>query len=49
MQLKALIARNLWDLEAYFVVINDLNQPLQKAISAIKGDTFERMNLGAGR
>ncbi|MEY4595029.1 MAG: hypothetical protein RIQ47_1439, partial [Bacteroidota bacterium] len=48
-QLKALIARNLWDLEAYFVVINDMNQPLQKAISAIRDNTFEKMRIGTSK
>jgi carboxyl-terminal processing protease len=49
MQLKALIARNLWDLEAYFVVINEMNQPLQRAIAAIRDKTFETMKLGTDK
>jgi carboxyl-terminal processing protease len=48
-QLKALLARNLWDLEAYFVVINDMNQPLQRAISAIRDNTFEKMKIGTSK
>lgn len=49
MQVKALIARNLWDLQAYFIVINKLNQPLQRAISAIRDNSFEKMKLGTGK
>ena len=49
MQLKAIIARNLWDLEAYFVIINELNQPLQAAIAAMKDQTFEKMKLGTDK
>ncbi len=44
-QLKALLARNLWDTDAYFEVINDLNGALQKAIEAISNNTFEKMKL----
>ncbi|MFM9028053.1 MAG: S41 family peptidase [Bacteroidota bacterium] len=49
LQLKALFARNLWDTEAYFIVINDVNQSLRKAIEAINDNTFEKMRLGALR
>ncbi len=44
-QLRALIARNLWDTNAYFEVINDLNGALVKAIEAVQNKTFERMKL----
>jgi carboxyl-terminal processing protease len=44
-QLKALIARNLWDTDAYFEVINDLNNSLQKAIDAIHDNTFDKMKI----
>ncbi|MBK6445348.1 MAG: S41 family peptidase [Bacteroidetes bacterium] len=45
LQLKALLARNLWDTDAYFEVINDINGALQKAIEAIQNNTFEKMKL----
>lgn len=45
LQLKALLARNLWDTDAYFEVINDLNGALNKAIEAVQNKTFERMKL----
>ncbi len=46
-QLKALLARNLWDSDAYFEVINDLNNALKRAIDAINGNTFEKMKIAA--
>jgi len=46
-QLKALLARNLWDTDAYFEVINDLNNSLNKAIEAINGNTFEKLKIAA--
>ncbi|REJ84919.1 MAG: S41 family peptidase [Bacteroidetes bacterium] len=45
LQLKALIARNLWDTNAFYVIINDNNMPLRKAVDAIRGKTFEKMKL----
>ncbi len=43
--LKALIARNLWDTDAYFEISNDLNGSLKKAIEAVQNKTFEKMKL----
>jgi carboxyl-terminal processing protease len=45
LQIKALIARNLWDTDAYFEVINELNGALNKAIEAVQNKTFEKMKL----
>ncbi|HRH66108.1 MAG TPA: S41 family peptidase [Bacteroidia bacterium] len=45
LQLKALVARNLWDTDAYFEVINEINGALQKAIEAITNNTFEKLKL----
>lgn len=47
LQLKAMIARNLWDTDAYYEVINTLNKPLQEAIRAIHDNTFEKMKIAA--
>jgi carboxyl-terminal processing protease len=47
LQLKALVARNLWDTAAYFQIINDINNALQKAIQAINDNTFERMKIAS--
>lgn len=45
LQVKALIARNMWDTDAYFEVINEVNTILQKAIQAIQDNTFEKLKL----
>jgi carboxyl-terminal processing protease len=42
---KALIARGLYDNEAFYVVINDLNPALKKAIQVLKDGTFDASNL----
>lgn len=34
--LKGLIARNLWDMEAYYKVISNIDPELQKAIQVLK-------------
>lgn len=36
LQLKALIARNMWDESAYFQIINEENESLQKAIEILQ-------------
>lgn len=43
--LKALIARNLWDTDAYFEISNELNRSLNRAIEAVQNKTFEKMKL----
>ena len=35
LQLKALIARDLFDMNEYFIIINDINESLQKALEII--------------
>jgi carboxyl-terminal processing protease len=42
---KALIARNLYDNEAFYVAINDLNPALKKAVEVLQDGTFDSMNL----
>ncbi|MFN0032989.1 MAG: S41 family peptidase [Flavobacteriales bacterium] len=42
---KALIARNLYDNEAFYVVINDLNPALKKAVEVLKDGTFDKQKL----
>lgn len=45
-QIKALIARNLWDVNAYFRVINELDEELETAIELLQeGDMFTNLNL----
>lgn len=43
--MKALIARDLYDTNAYFEIINDINQPLTKAVEAIQNNTFEKLKI----
>ncbi|MAY82955.1 MAG: peptidase S41 [Flavobacteriales bacterium] len=45
LQLKALIARNLFDTSAYFEIINDLNDSYLEAINVIQSDKFEKAKL----
>lgn len=40
LQLKALIARDLWDMEAYFRVINGINESVIKAIELLQSKDF---------
>lgn len=35
-QLKALIARDLWDMNEYFQVINSMNETVQKGLELIE-------------
>ena len=44
-QLKALIARDLWDTNAYYVIINDINVFMTKAIQCLQDDTFKKMKV----
>jgi carboxyl-terminal processing protease len=46
-QLKALLARNLWDTDAYFQVINEINNSLKKAVQAIQDNTFEKLKVAS--
>jgi carboxyl-terminal processing protease len=42
---KALIARNLYDGEAFYVLINELNPAMKKATEVLQDGTFENMKL----
>nr|NQU89208.1 S41 family peptidase [Bacteroidota bacterium] len=45
-QIKALIARNLWDTNAYFEVISELDDELSQAIGLLQdGNMFSELNL----
>ena len=44
-QIKALLARNLFDTSAYFEIINVLNDSYIEAINLIQSDEFEKANL----
>ena len=36
LQLKALIARDLWDMDAYFTIINETNDILNRALNVME-------------
>lgn len=42
-QLKALIARDLWDMNEYFQVINSTNESVQKALEIFRGNTYKEL------
>lgn len=44
-QLKALIARDLWNTNAYYVIINDINPFYTKALQSLDDNTFEKMKI----
>jgi len=45
-QIKALLARNLWGVNAYFVMINELDDELHEAVDILKdGKMFSELNL----
>ncbi len=45
-QIKAMLARNLWDVNAYFLMINDLDSELKVAIDLMQsGKVFTELNL----
>jgi carboxyl-terminal processing protease len=43
--IKGLIARNLWNLNAYFVILNDENDAAQAAIKAMTDKSFEKNKI----
>jgi carboxyl-terminal processing protease len=44
-QLKALIARDLWGINAYYVIINDINIFYTRALESLEDNTFEKMKI----
>lgn len=44
-QVKALIARDLFGTNAYYVVVNDINSFYLKALQCLEDKTFERMKI----
>ena len=42
-QIKALVARNLWDSSAYFYIMNDINESFQKAHSILLDGTYNNI------
>lgn len=48
-RIRALLARNIFDNEAFYEVINPILPAYQKAMEVMKDDTFERLNLAQNR
>ncbi|MFH0895931.1 MAG: S41 family peptidase [Bacteroidota bacterium] len=44
-QLKALIARNLFDMNAYYECISEIDDNIEKAVEMLKNDSFAKMQL----
>ena len=42
-QLKALIARDLWDMNEYFQVMNTTNESVQKALQILHEDHYRKL------
>jgi carboxyl-terminal processing protease len=49
LQLKALVARNIWDTSAYVQIINSINHALLKAVEAIQDNTFEKLKITSSK
>jgi carboxyl-terminal processing protease len=45
LRMKAMVARNLYDGEAFFEIINDLNPALKKAVQVLQDGTFDKQKL----
>ena len=43
LQLKSLIARDLWDMNEYYQTINAVNESVKKAIELLKHRDFENL------
>jgi carboxyl-terminal processing protease len=46
-QLKALVARDFFNIHAYWEIINQVNPFYKKALESIKDDTFEKMKIAS--
>jgi len=44
-QLKSLVARDLWNTDAYWQMINTINPFYIKALESLKDDTFDKMKI----
>lgn len=45
LRLKAMIAQNLWGIEAFYQIINDKNEIFLEGYKTLKDGTYEKMNL----
>jgi carboxyl-terminal processing protease len=47
LQIKALLARDLWKNDSYFEVINDINDSYKKALEVLSDDTFIKYKINS--
>jgi carboxyl-terminal processing protease len=46
-QVKALIARNLWDINVFYEIMSDIDDEYHKAVDLLQdGQTFRKLNIG---
>ncbi len=46
-QIKALIARDLWKIDNFFEIINELNDSYRKALDVLKDDTMKKLKINS--
>lgn len=49
LQMKALVARDLWDMNEYYHVINNANESIKKALELLDQSNFEALLLKSGK
>ena len=47
LQIKALLARDLWKNDCYYEIINNINDGYQKALDVFKNDSFKKYKINA--
>jgi carboxyl-terminal processing protease len=47
LQIKALLARDLWKNDNYFEIINEINDSYQKALEVFQNDSFKKYKINA--
>ena len=47
LQMKALLARDLWKNDSYYEVINEINDAYKKALEVLTDDTFTKYKINS--
>ncbi|HRH02014.1 MAG TPA: S41 family peptidase [Bacteroidia bacterium] len=47
LQMKALLARDLWKNDSYYEIINEINDAYQKALEVFKNDSFKKYKINS--
>jgi len=45
LRLKSLLAQDLWGYNEFYEIYNDSNEALQKAVSVLQKNEYDKMNL----